>query len=154
MLPAALSRQGPAVHPSLSRAQAQDNAFGGNRGQKWWDCTTAVWRAFPEELCRLSNGALGAGTATSMLGITVLLETDLLIPCMRSNSEAFNSKPKVKTRLAACLDLSHASARGQFSSPRSFKSKCSNSTFYFEPEALSSFCQCIYIYKRRICEQS
>lgn len=31
---------------SLSRAQAQDNAFGGNRGQKWWDCTTALWRVF------------------------------------------------------------------------------------------------------------
>lgn len=33
VLPAALSRQAPAVHPSLSRAQAQDNAFGENRGQ-------------------------------------------------------------------------------------------------------------------------
>lgn len=61
---------------SPSRVQAQDNVFGGNRGQKQWDCTTAPWKVLQRNSAGFSNAALGAGTATSMLDVTVLLETD------------------------------------------------------------------------------
>lgn len=63
--------------------------------------------------------------------------------------QAFTSKPKVKARLAACLDLSHSLARGQFSSPRSIKSKCSNLTFHFQPEVLIVFILSVSIYLQK-----
>lgn len=57
----------------------------------------------PEELHRLSNAALCAGTANSVLGITVFLEMDkdLLIDSLHEEQleSIFNSIPKVKTNL-------------------------------------------------------
>lgn len=62
-----------------------------------------IEEGIPEELHRLSNAALGAGRATSVLGITVLLEMDkdLLIDSLHEKQleSIFNSIPKVKTNL-------------------------------------------------------